>query len=89
MLSKGPGWEVLRKEQRLARLFEDGTNTLIANTEKALASLHIAQVMLHGGHVDRGTLAKSGLRKDMEPANVVAHIRRLLDAEVRVVLEKK
>lgn len=89
MKSTGPGWDKLRDEQRLGRLFEDGINKLIATTEKALSALYIAQVMLHGGHVDRGALAKSGLRKDMQPAAVLVHIRRLLASEARVLLEDK
>ena len=89
VLSKGPGWDVLRKDQRLTRLFEDGVNTAIAATEKALASLYIAQIMLHGGHVDRGAMAKSGLRRDMEPSTVISHIQRLLPDEIKALVKKK
>ena len=76
--SQGPGWEAMREVNREVMRWEGGVNTAIAQVDKALTALHVALVMEHGGHVDKGALAKSGLKLSMEPAQVIAHIMGLL-----------
>jgi hypothetical protein len=78
MLLDSPGWEAIRNDPREVMRWEGEIRTSTNRVEKALISLKIAFIMLHGGHVEKGALAQSGLRKDMEPAAVIAHIQSLL-----------
>lgn len=87
MLSNGPAWEAIRKNPREAMRWESEVRTATDKVEKAAQALRIAHVMLHGGHVEKGALARSGLRPGMEPAAVIAHILSLLPTEIPALLK--
>ena len=78
----GPGWEEIRKSEREVMRWEGEVTTALASVDKAATALRVAHIFLHGGHVDRGTMAKSGLSRDMEPAQVLAHVMDLLPKNI-------
>ena len=80
--SQGPGWEEIRKSDREVMRWEGEVNQALAKVEKATTALRVAFVFLHGGHVDKGAMAQSGLSPDMEPAQVLAHIKALLPKDI-------
>lgn len=75
---KSPGWGAINEHPREIMRWEEEIKLATDRVERALTSLKIAHVMLHGGHVEEGAMARSGLRSDMEPAAVIAHIQSLL-----------
>ena len=85
MRSSGPKWEEIRADDRETMRWEGGLNQAIEACERSLAALHVAHVMLHGGHVERGTMARSGLKKDADPVKVATHIQGLLPKELNII----
>ena len=87
ILCQGPGWKKIRDREREVMRWEGEINTATTSVDRALAALRVAHVFLHGGHVDKGTLAKSGLRVGMEPEQVLAHIQSLLPKTIPAIIE--
>lgn len=80
--STGPGWEAIRKSERDVMRWEGEVNQALAKVERAATALRVAFIFLHGGHVDRGAMATSGLSTDMEPAQVISHVMDLLPKDI-------
>jgi hypothetical protein len=81
-LATKPEWVAIRKDDREVQRFNSAVGTACDQLEKALIAANVAHVMLHGGHVDKGLLAKSGIRLDWSPGQVMAHIEGLLPKEL-------
>lgn len=79
---QGPGWDEIRAGEREVMRWEGEMQKALAATERLAAALNVAYVFLHGGHVERGTMARSGLKPDMNPAAVLAHVKSLLTKDV-------
>lgn len=86
ILSQGPGWETLRAKDREVMRYMSALDAFIASLTKARAAAHVAQLMMHGGHVDKGTMALSGLKPGMEPAQVVDHVLSLVPGELKALI---
>lgn len=82
-IGSGPGWEAIRKDGREVMRYEGELQRQIVAVRKALDAWNVAALLLHGGHVEKGTMARSGLRTDMEPAAVIAHCQGLMDLEIK------
>ena len=79
-----PAWEAIRKDEREVMRWEGEINKAINACEQAVRALHVGLVLLHGGHIERGALAMAGhMTEDMDPAQVVAHARRLMATEFK------
>jgi len=87
--AKGPGWQNIRKSEREVMRWEGEINQALAKVDKAVTALRVAFIFLHGGHVDRGAMAKSGLNPDMEPAQVLNHVMGLLPKDIPALVAKK
>jgi hypothetical protein len=87
--SDGPGWQEIRKNEREVMRWEGEINKAQAAVDKAALALRMAFVFLHGGHVERGSMARSEMRSDMEPAQVLAQIMNMLPKNVPALLIKK
>ena len=83
--SEGPEWEAIRKNSHASSVYENGANVAIASLEKALMACHVAHLMLHGGHVEQGTLARSGVKPSSSPAQIMAHIQGLIPKDVKLI----
>lgn len=81
----GPGWEAIRKDGREVMRFEGELQRQIIAVQKTLDAWNIAYLLLHGGHVEKGTMARSGLRTDIEPAAVIAHCQGLMPKEIKAL----
>lgn len=87
--SEGPGWQEIRKNDREVMRWEGEINKAQAAVDKAALALRVAFVFLHGGHVDRGAMARAELRPDMEPAQVLEHVLKMLPKDVPALVTKK
>jgi len=87
LMGKGAGWESIRKDNREVMRYEGEIQSAITSTRKLLDALSVAHLMLHGGHVEKGTMAQSGLRTDMEPAAVIAHVQGLMPSDIDKALK--
>jgi hypothetical protein len=82
VLCETDGWKKIRADDREVQRYDAAIHDACDRLEKALVAANVAFVMLHGGHVDKGMLARCGVRKDMEPSQVIAHIEKLLPTEL-------
>ena len=71
VLSESPGYDEIRKVERNRQRYEEVIRVAIGKTRDSLLRMEIAHVLLHGGHVDKSLLAKSGLNVKMDPNKVI------------------
>lgn len=77
-----PDWVKIRGDDREVQRFNAAVHDACDRFEKALIAANVAHVMLHGGHVDKGLLAKCGIRLDWSPGQVLAHVEGLMPADL-------
>lgn len=56
---------------REQRRWEEAVTSAAQALETAALRCRIAMLMTHGGHVERGTLARAGLSADMDPEQIL------------------
>ena len=83
--SSHPQFADITKVDREVMRWESELLAAISSTEQALARMRLAYLLVHGGHADKGLIAKSGLPLDADPGSVLA----ACVAALPVDLEKK
>jgi len=78
VMAIGGKWDKIRSLPRETMRWEGEVQTAIASVEKMKTALEVAYILVHGGHVDKGTMAASGLTKKMTPEKVVEHVKGLM-----------
>ena len=75
--SSHPGFEEIRKNDREVQRYEAEVKLAIQKLEVALLQSRIAFVLLHGGAVDKGLMARAGIDvKNADPHKVLNAIVR-------------
>lgn len=78
----GPAWEALQNDHREYVRYENAVKAAAENARKAALALDVAHCLLHGGHVDRGTMARAGVNAKMSPGQILAHAQSLLPNDI-------
>jgi len=62
--------DILKVDREVMR-WESELLAAITATEQALARMRLAYLLVHGGHADKGLIAKSGMPLDADPATIL------------------
>lgn len=74
--STHPGFEEIRKNDREVQRYEAEVKLATQKLEVALLQTRIAFVLMHGGAVDKGLLARAGIDVKADPHKVLNTIVR-------------
>lgn len=69
--SSHPQFQDILKVDREVMRWESELQAAIAATEQSLARMRLAYLLVHGGHADKGLIAKSGMPLDADPATIL------------------
>lgn len=64
-------FRAIQGSDREQRRWEEAVTAAAQALETAALRCRIAMLMTHGGHVERGTLARAGLSADMDPDQIL------------------
>jgi hypothetical protein len=65
------GYDGIRKVNRDVMRYEGAVLDAIRRTEEALTRMRMAYLLMHGGHIEKGLLARSGISEKLDPARVL------------------